>query len=177
MTSQDEVGARREDTVPMRTTAMLSISQALPLLAAGGLDIDVTVGFQFVWFIATLAMLNVIIIQPYLKVREERAEATTGSREDAEEMDERAEQLREEFDDKMAGARRDAMEVRESLRGQGVAEQEDIVSEVRAELSEKLEAERATIQEKVSAAEADLDARAKELAELMVAKVVPGKAA
>ena len=149
----------------------------IPTLAAVSIDLDITVALQFVNFAVAVGAVYFIIGSKYLKVREERLEATSGSREDADEMLERTEQLKEEFDDKMASARRDATEVRESLRGQGVAEQEDIIEEVRVELSEKLEAERAKIQAKVDAAEAELDGRAKELAELMVAKVIPGKAA
>ena len=152
-------------------------TQLIPMLAAVSIDLDVTVALQFVNFAVAVGAVYFIIGRKYRKVREERAEATSGSREDADEMLERTEQLKEEFDDKMASARRDATEVRESLRGQGVAEQEDIIEEVRVELSEKLEAERAKIQAKVDAAEAELDGRAKELAELMVAKVIPGKAA
>jgi F-type H+-transporting ATPase subunit b len=152
-------------------------TQLIPTLAAVSIDLDITVALQFVNFAVAVAAVYFIIGGKYLKVREERREATSGSREDADEMLERTEQLKEEFDDKMASARRDATEVRESLRGQGVAEQEDIIGEVRVELSEKLEAERAKIQAKVDEAEAELDGRAKELAELMVAKVIPGKAA
>lgn len=143
------------------------------LLAAGSLDFDITLVFQFVIFMATLIMMHTLLIKPYLQVREAREEGTQGSREDADEMHERAEQLLTRYDEQLADARRNAVGVRDSLRGQGIAEQDDLLDEVRAEITTKLADERGKIAESVTSAEAQIEERARKIAEVMVQRVLP----
>jgi F-type H+-transporting ATPase subunit b len=138
------------------------------------LDLDGTFFVQTVVFWLMLGFVHVFLVKPYLEVVEEREKGIGGSREDAAEMEERAEQLRDEYDEKMRQARREAQEVRESLRNQGVQEQKEMFDEVRDEINEKIEAERETISAKVEEARSELEERANDLASTMVEKVVPG---
>lgn len=154
-------------------THLAWLSQGPPMLASVAIDIDITVAFQFVTYALTTFALYFLMVKPYLKVREDRDEGTEGSREEAEEMEARAEQVLARYESQLADARRDAMEVRESRRSEGLAEQDDILGKVRTEVTEKLEDERARIAGLVASAEADLEARAQELAGLMVQKVLP----
>ncbi|MEC9399694.1 MAG: ATP synthase F0 subunit B [Myxococcota bacterium] len=151
----------------------MNIAEFPMLLAAGALDFDITIIFQFGIFILAIALLHNILIKPYLQTREARDEGTEGSREEADEMQQLAVQRRAEYEDQLSEVRRDAMGVREELRNQGVAEQEDMLDEVRREVAAKLTEERGKINTKVREAEDELDARAKQIAELMVSKILP----
>ncbi len=154
-------------------THLAWVTQGPTMLASVAIDIDITVAFQFVTYALTTFALYFLMVKPYLRVREDRDEGTEGSREEAEEMEARAEQVLTRYEAQLADARRDAMEVRESRRAEGIAEQDDILGKVRAELGDKLEDERARIAGLVASAEADLETRAQELAGLMVKKVLP----
>ncbi len=142
------------------------------MLAAVSIDVDITVVFQFVNFTLAIFFLHMIIGKPYLKAREAREEGTAGSREEADDMFARADQMVIQIEAQMNEARRDAMEVRESLRNQGVAEQRDIVDETRGELEDHLATERAKLDGLVKNAQHQLDARAADLAKRMVDRVV-----
>ncbi len=138
------------------------------------LDVDGTFIVQLFVFWLVAGFLYWALVRPYLKVVEEREQGIGGSREDAAEMEARADELKEEYDQKLRQARREAQEVRESLRNQGKQKQKEKFAEGREELNEKLEQERASIREQVEKAEAQLESRADELAGAMVEKIVPG---
>lgn len=147
------------------------------VMASASFDFDVTMVIQFVIFALAIGILHTLLIKPYLAAREARTEGTSGSREDAEEMAQRAEQLLSQYEGQLTEARREAVRVREAGRAEGVARQEAMVAEVRAELSKKLEEERATLQQSVKQAQVELDARAEQMARLMVERVLPGAGA
>lgn len=138
------------------------------------LDLDGTFFVQLVIFWVMALFLHFVLVRPYLKVVEEREQGIGGSKEDAAEMETRADELKEEYDEKLRQARREAQEVRESLRNQGKQKQKDMVGEVREELRDKIEQERESIQEQVDEAQKELESRAENLADAMVEKIVPG---
>lgn len=152
---------------------MMTPSMTALVLGAAAIDIDVTVLFQFVTFALVVTSLNFIIIQPYLKAREAREEGTTGSMEEAEETQARAQSMGKEYDERSTEARRDAMEVRETMRGQGLAEQRDMIEEAREEIMAGLEQDRRHIASMVADAESQLEERAKSLANMIADKVAP----
>lgn len=154
-------------------TNPLAMTTLVPQLASVQLDIDVTVAIQFVTFAVFLVAMRALIINDYMRVRDARAEGTSGAEDEATELAEQATTLRAKYEAEMTQARREAMEVRESLRNQGVAEQQDIHAEVRDELGGKLAEERTRIAALVAAAEAEIEARASDLAAQMVEKVLP----
>ena len=143
------------------------------LVAAVAIDIDGTLFVQMGAFLLVFVILNFVLIKPYLKTVEAREESVQGSSEEAGEMDAQAAVLTASYDEKLSKARREAQDVRESLRNQGLAEQDDILEEVREELGGKLAEERKVIEERVVAARAEIDERARTLAEAMVQKVLP----
>ncbi len=143
------------------------------LVAAGTLDFDITILFQFVIFSLAIAIMHFLIIKPYLQVREAREEGTQGKREDATETEERAMQQKAKYEEQLSEARRDAMGVRESLRNQGLAEKEEMVEEVRREVAAKLTEERGALNKRVSELEEQIDERAEALAKMMIDKVLP----
>ena len=146
---------------------------AAPILGAIVIDIDGTIFVQMALFLITLVMLNFVLIKPYLKTRELRAEHVEGSTEEAGEMEAQSAVLETSYDQKIRKARVDAQEVRESLRNQGLAEQDDILEEVRGELEAKLEEERKKIQNRVDIATAEIESRASSLADAMVDRLMP----
>ncbi|RDV37338.1 hypothetical protein DV096_15300 [Bradymonadaceae bacterium TMQ3] len=143
------------------------------LVAAVAIDIDGTLFVQMGAFLLVFVILNFVLIKPYLKTLEARQESVQGSSEEAGEMDAQTAVLTASYDEKLSQARREAQDVRESLRNQGLAEQDDILEEVREELGGKLAEERKVIEERVVAARAEIDERARALAEAMVQKVLP----
>lgn len=151
----------------------VAMTALVPQLASVQLDIDVTVAIQFVTFAVFLVAMRALIINDYMRVRDARAEGTSGAEDEATELATQATALRERYEGEMNQTRREAMEVRESLRNQGVVEQQDIHGEVREELAGKLAEERARIAKLVADAEAEIEARASDLASQMVEKVLP----
>jgi F0F1-type ATP synthase membrane subunit b/b' len=145
----------------------------VPLIASVQIDVDVTVAIQFVTFTVALFSIWGLIITPYLKAREARDEGTSGSREEADEMEAMATARLAEYDERMTQIRRESMETREELRAAGAKTQQDLLGAARAEISAKSAAEQKKIAEKVSQVEVELDARAKKLAELMIQKILP----
>lgn len=143
------------------------------LVAAGALDFDITTVFQFVIFALAIVSLQFILIKPYLQVREARDEGTLGSREEADEMTARAEQMLSKYEAQLTEARRDAVEVREAKRGEGEAEREDTLDEARREVAATLTQGRGEINQRVAEAEVEIERRAQQLAEMMVEKVLP----
>lgn len=153
---------------------MIDIAAPTSPLLGIYLDLDGTFLVQLVVFWFVFGFLYVTLVKPYLKVVDEREEGIGGSREDAAEMEQRAETLEDEYEEKMRQARREAQEVRQSLRNQGKQEQKEMFEEVREELRDKIESERETIEGQVEQARSDLESRAQELASTMVEKIVPG---
>lgn len=137
------------------------------------LDVDGTIFIQLVIFWFVVGFVHFVLVKPYMQVVEAREEGIGGSKDDAAEMEARADQLREEYEEKKRQARREAQEVRQNLRNQGVQEQNEMFEDVREELREKVDSERKSIQQKVDQAHAQLEGRAKELASTMVNKVMP----
>lgn len=151
----------------------ISILQLPTLTASGALDFDITMVIQFVIFALTVGILHVLLIKPYMQAREARSEGTEGSREDADEMHERAEQVLARYEERLTEARREAVKVREEFRAEGLSEQQEMLDEVRKEVFTKLEKERGVLNAKVSDAEEELDKRAEQLASMMVKRVLP----
>jgi F-type H+-transporting ATPase subunit b len=147
---------------------------ATPVVAAASIDIDGTIIVQMLLFWFVLGFLHFALFRPYLKAVDAREEGVEGSREEAGEMQTRAQRVIEEYEEKMRQARRDATDVRESLRNQGVQEQNDMLQEVREEIQQNLQQERGKIDAKVETARADIKQRAESLAGAMVARILPG---
>jgi F-type H+-transporting ATPase subunit b len=138
------------------------------------IDIDATIVVQAIIFWAVLGFLHFALFRPYLDAVEQREQGIGGSKEDAREMEARAEDLEQEYEEKMRQARRDAQEVRETLRNQGEQKEKELVDEVREELDAKLSEERDEIDTKVASAREDLEDRAEDLADRMVDKILAG---
>lgn len=164
--ASEETGAKRE-------AMTISILQLPTMTAAGALDFDITMVIQFGLFALTVLVLHFVLIKPYMQAREARSEGTSGSREDADEMHQRAEQVLARYEERLTEARRDAVKVREEFRDEGLSEQQGMIDEVRAELAVKLEKERTVLRERVVEAEDELEARAENLAAMMVERVLP----
>ena len=148
--------------------------QFFTLFAAIVIDIDASSILMGVIFIVAYHLLNFLVIQPYLTVREAREEGTSGSMEDAAELDDKALRAREHYEQEVANIRREASDVRESLRTQGAEEQAEMIEDVRVELAAKLEKERLALQQQLETATNALGAKADSLAASIVSKVLPG---
>lgn len=136
-------------------------------------DIDGTLWVQVILFATTGLILHFTLFQNYLETLDERTRLTEGNREEAEEAQVLADEYREEYETEMNSIRREAKKLLDERRQEGQDKKDEMVSEVQSELDEKLAEERRKIQNNIEQAEQKLEQRAQNLAESMVAKVVP----
>lgn len=126
---------------------------------------------QIVSFLLLFAAIKRLMFDPFAEVVEERAKRTTGTRADAEHMSHSAQAAGAEYERRMR-------EVRVSLAGEVDAErtrteQEEraIVHAAQGEAAQLLADQRTTNQEQAASARADLDARARDLAALLLERI------
>ena len=143
------------------------------LLAAGYIDIDGSLAIQMIMFLLLFLVLRPLILDPYLKAVEARRDGLQGSREEADEMESRADRSLADYEKKMRDARREAQEVREGMKTQGQDEFEDLIAEARQEIADRLASERGVIQTETQEGLKQLATRSDSLAKSIVARVLP----
>jgi F-type H+-transporting ATPase subunit b len=90
--------------------------------ASGGgvnVDFDKSVLVQFAAFVVLLLIIKPLLVDPFLKVIEEREKRTEGAKTDARHMDERAGELFQRYEAELKKVRQVAGEEREKLRIEG----------------------------------------------------------
>lgn len=95
---------------------------ASALEASGGgvnVDFDRAVVLQFLAFILLFLLIKPLLIDPFLKVMEEREKRTDGAKTDARKMDERAGEIFQRYEAELKKVREVAAQEREKLRVEG----------------------------------------------------------
>lgn len=144
----------------------------MTLLASLTIDVDKTVGIQFVVFSITMIGLYVLFGKSYLEVRSRRFEGTSGSETEAAEFEQRAEETLLKYETLIKQARQDATEVRNSLAGQGKVEGDELMNEARAEVEAQLSEQRTALEKSIEEARKGIEQRAEELSNVLVKKVL-----
>ncbi len=149
----------------------------IALLAAAEvplIDLDGTVFVQVAIFLVMMAVLYQLLFRPYLELRTARASATTGARQQAEEMEERADAILADYEQRLTEARRRGAEERLRLRTEGVAHEQKTLASARAAAQEEITEARARAQKAEQKARTALLAQApsvaKQLADLLLGK-------
>jgi F-type H+-transporting ATPase subunit b len=106
--------------------------------SGGGIavDIDKSVLIQFAAFILLFLMIKPLLLDPFLKVIEERERRTDGAKAEARAMDERAGEIIERYEAELDKVRRIASQERERLRSEGQKLEAQMLQEARQQTTE-----------------------------------------
>ena len=111
------------------------------LFLSGGVNVDFDLTFlaHFVLFAAFVVLMKPIILDPLLRLFEERERRTAGAIDRARKMDEKAIGLRRTFEERLDEVRRDAAGDRERERARLSGLQSELLLSARHAASERLE--------------------------------------
>jgi F-type H+-transporting ATPase subunit b len=106
--------------------------------ASGGgvnVDFDKAVVVQFVAFILLFILIKPLLIDPFLKVMEEREKRTDGAKADARKMDEKAGEIFQRYEAELKKVRAVASQEREKLRVEGQKLEAHVLEDARQQSS------------------------------------------
>lgn len=90
--------------------------------ASGGginVDFDGSIAVQFIAFLCLILVLKPLLLDPFLRMIEERERRTDGARADARQMEDRSVAIAQQVDAALGEARRVSAQEREGIRGEG----------------------------------------------------------
>jgi F-type H+-transporting ATPase subunit b len=150
--------------------------QVLVTLAAGEshplIDIDWTIAIQFALFLVMLVVSNKLLFQPYLKLRERRAEGIEGAKAEAERMTAEADSKLVDYQRQLATARSKAGEEQRKIRGVANAHEREVTTTARATSAAALEEARDRVRTETEAARKELLPRAEQIGNQMAARIL-----
>ena len=121
------------------TLALLLIVPAAHAATGMSLTPDPTlILIQLVPFLATLAMLNVLLFKPMLAYLEDRHQATVGAKEQAASLVQSAERAAQEVENRLNTARGELAEVRATRRKAALADRDERIAQARKENDRRL---------------------------------------
>ncbi len=132
------------------------------------------IAIQAIPFLFTAVALNFIIFRPMLAYLDERREAMTRGRREAEELDAQVRERMARYESRLAEARREIAALRKQRRSEALAEAEALVAAARERAEARVEEAVAEIARAEAEARAELRAGAERLA-LQVAGQVLGR--
>jgi F-type H+-transporting ATPase subunit b len=136
------------------------------------IDIDKTVLIQFVNFVISLFVLNLLLIRPVRDIIRKRAEKMAGLLEGAEAFAARADEKIKNYNAALEEARKAGALERGALREAGLAQEKQILEAAGADAAAKIAAERAAIGAEAGAAKNTLAGQVGALAQKVAAKVL-----
>lgn len=90
-------------------------------------------------FMANVVVVKKLFVDPYLKVRDARDNATQGSKEEADRLYSKSETLAEEIQQKITQASAEARQTREGIRQDAIAKRRKIMQEAESEARQKVD--------------------------------------
>lgn len=133
----------------MHASELLTTAHASLMSASSGggvsIDFDGSVVIQFVAFVILFLIIKPLLIDPFLKLMEEREKRTEGARTAARIMDTKAGAILKKYETEIDNVRRIANEEREKLRADAQRLEAKILAEAREETAKVVEAGKATI--------------------------------
>lgn len=123
-------------------------------------------------FLVVVFVLSRLILQPLLRVRDQRTSATTGKQSHTAQIVERALALEADYDARLKTARQEAATERESLRQAGALQAAEIVNAVRAEIQQVLATAREQFAKDIEAAKEILTLNANEFAKVIADRLL-----
>ncbi len=143
-------------------------------LAGGAVDVDfdLTVLIQIGLFVVLLVVVKPMLLDPMLKLFEERERRIDGAKLEARQMDEASAGALSKFEAEMQKVRSSANAERDKVRGEALKAESDLLAKVREKTSAKLDEGRKAASTDVTKARASLDAESRELARLLASRVL-----
>lgn len=146
------------------------------LLMSGGagvsVDFDGSVLIQFVVFVLLFLVLKPVLLDPFLKVVEEREKRTDGAKAEAREMDEKAGSIIRRYESELEKVRKVANEERERLRTEAQKLEAQILGEARAESAKVTDEGKAKIQKEAESIRFELGQLSASLSKEIASKVL-----
>lgn len=142
-------------------------SESLPVV-----DIDNTIFLQALLFLLLLVVLNFVLFQPWLEVKERRAKRIGGALADAGELRERASAAELDYASRLAKARDEAMTIRSDRRRDADEQEATIVGDARREAAATLDERKQTLAREVEQARMELGGRVDALARDITSQVL-----
>ena len=146
----------------MHASELLTTAHASLMSASSGggvsIDFDGSVVIQFVAFLILFMIIKPLLLDPFLKLMEEREKRTEGARAEARKMDEKAGELIKRYESELDKVRRIANQERDKLRAEAQKLEARILAEAREETAKVVEEGKAKLASEGSAIRHDLAA-------------------
>lgn len=139
---------------------------------AAAVDVDITALIASGVFLFMLIVLKFTLIDPYLKIVEERENRTEGAREGADDLQQQAKDTLLAYEDRLAAARREAMDQRTALRASAESKRETQVAQARDTAASLLADRRVKIEEQTKVANEAIEREAQSLSQTIVSRVL-----
>jgi F-type H+-transporting ATPase subunit b len=163
----------------MQASDIIGIAQASLMgnggtASGGGVTVDFDLSFliQFAAFLLLFIIIKPLLLDPFLKVVEEREKRTDGAREEARKMDDRAAEIIKSYESELEKVRKVAAEERERLRSEGLKLETKILSETREETDRILDEGKAKIAIETQAIRQELNLTTQVLAAEIASRVL-----
>ena len=136
------------------------------------IDLDLTVVVQFVLFLVMLVILNKVLFQPYLRLKDKRQAGIEGARAEADRMVGEADAKLADYEKSLAVARDRASEESRKIRGEAAAHEREVTTKARATATAALDVAQTKVRTETAAARAELMPQADALARQMASKLL-----
>jgi F-type H+-transporting ATPase subunit b len=136
------------------------------------IDLDLTVVVQFGLFLVMLLVLNKVLFQPYLRLREKRQAGIEGARAEADRMVAEADAKLADYEKSLGAARDRATEESRKIRGEAAAHERDVTGKARAAATAALDEATARVRNETDTARGQLLPQADALAKQMATKLL-----
>lgn len=161
----------------MHASDFLTSSHASLMSASGGgagvsVDFDGSVLIQFAVFLILFIVIKPVLLDPFLKVVEEREKRTDGAKKEAREMDEKAGDIIKRYEGELEKVRKVANEERERLRAEAQKLEAQILGEAREEATKVTDEGKGKIQKEAESIRFDLGQLASTLSKEIATKVI-----
>jgi F-type H+-transporting ATPase subunit b len=143
--------------------------------ASGGgvnVDFDKSVLLQFVAFVVLFIIIKPLLLDPFLKVIEEREKRTDGAKTEARTMDERAGEIFKRYESELDKVRKVATEERETLRLDGQKLEARMLEETRLEAARISAEGKAAISKEAGEIRVELSKSSADIATEVVGRVL-----
>lgn len=149
------------------TTNLASFAQA-----AVDVDFDLSVLIQAGLFLVLLVVVKPVLLDPMLKLFEERERRIDGAKLEARKMDEASAGALTKFEAEMAKVRSSANAERDKVRAEAVKAEGELLAKVREKTATKLEAGRKAAAEETKKARMALEAESRELGRALASRAL-----
>jgi len=152
------------------TTSLASLARSAQ--AAVDVDFDKTLFIQAALFLVLLFVIKPLLLDPMLKLFEERERRIDGAKLEARKMDEQSAGALSKFEGEMNKVRASANVERDKVRAEALKAESDLLGKVRERTAAKLEAGRKANTEEEKRARSGLETESRELARLLASRAL-----